>query len=147
MYRALLKKHLNSMTLALRQNIILLPEWLSCRTNSPTIPLWKRPAGNAPDKNAITYCLAVNYYSGEIAEGIPYRTEEKLYKQSIRYTKQDGLWSYDENYELPEVPGGTGPKPGYTDRVWRMNGKELTADSTVTSDTVTLTAASWRSLK
>ena len=89
--------------------------------------------------NTYTYPITVNYYSGETAEGNPYRTEEKLYKQSIRYTKQGDRWSYDENYVLPEVPGGAGPKPGYTDSVWMMNGKKLTVDSTVTSDTVTLT--------
>ncbi|MGN8896668.1 S-layer homology domain-containing protein [Flavonifractor sp. HCP28S3_F3] len=98
----------------------------------------KKAGGNTPDKNAITYSLTVSYYNGETAEGTPYCTEEKLYKQSIRYTKQGDLWSYDESYALPEVPGGAGPKPGYTDSVWMMNGKELTVDSTVTSDTVTL---------
>lgn len=100
----------------------------------------KKVEGNDPDKDSISYPMDVSFYAEENPSGEPYHTERKLYNQSIRYTEKGGLWSYDETYVLPEIPGGIDPQPGYQESVWMMNGKELTVDSKVTSDVATLRA-------
>lgn len=89
-------------------------------------------------ENAVTYPMDVQFKNGDdIVE-----TEHKLYKQYIQYEMDPdtGVWSRNTDYELPEIPGGIEPEPGYKGSVWIMDGKELTVNSKVTSDTVTLRA-------
>jgi uncharacterized repeat protein (TIGR02543 family) len=98
----------------------------------------KKAGGFSQDKDGITYPVTVSFYDKETASGSAYTTQEKLYKQSMRYVKQGELWSYDQSYALPTVPGGPA-QPGYTDSVWQMDGKTLTEDTKVTSTVVTMT--------
>ncbi len=97
-----------------------------------------KAGGLSYDKNSISYPLDVSFYKTETVQGTPIFIEKKLYNQSIRYIENGELWYYDDTYELPEIPGDVTPQPGYKDALWLMGGKELTLDSKVTSDTVTL---------
>ena len=100
----------------------------------------KKAGGLSSDKNSISYPLEVSFYKTETAQDSPLYEETKLYNQSVRYIENNGLWYYDDNYSLPEIPDDVKPQPGYTESVWIMDGKELTVNSKVTSDTVTLRA-------
>ena len=88
-------------------------------------------------KNAMTYPLDVEFKNGsEVVK----TQENKLFGQYIKYTWNDetGFWDFDENYELPEIPGYVEPEPGYKGSVWIMDGEELTVDSKVTDDEAVL---------
>ena len=100
----------------------------------------KKAGGLSSDKNSISYPLEVSFYITETAQGSPLYKEIKLYNQSVRYIEKNGLWYYDDTYDLPDIPDDVEPQPGYKESVWIMDGKELTVNSKVTSDTVTLRA-------
>lgn len=87
-------------------------------------------------ENAVTYPLDVKFMNGSDLV----TTELKLYNQYIQYELDEtkGIWQRNMDYELPDMPEGSEPQPGYKDSVWIMDGKELTVSSKVTSDTVTL---------
>lgn len=89
-------------------------------------------------ENAVTYPMDVQFKNGSATVA----TEHKLYKQYIQYewNASTGVWARNTDYKLPKIPGDIEPKPGYKGSIWTMDGKELTVDSKVTSDTVTLRA-------
>ncbi len=97
-----------------------------------------KAGGNQADIDTISYPIDVNFYESETATGSIKETQKKLYNQSICYVEDNGIWSFDESYTLPEISENVNIEEGYTKAIWIMNGKELTLNSNVTSDTVTI---------
>ena len=79
--------------------------------------------------NAVTYPMKVEFKD---ESGVVY-TQDKLFGQYIKYEldKDTGFWNFNDDYELPSIPGYVEPEPGYKDSVWMMDGNELTVDSKV----------------
>lgn len=82
--------------------------------------------------NAVTYPMKVEFKD----ESGVVDTQDKLFGQYIKYEldKDTGFWNFNDDYELPSIPGYVEPEPGYKDSVWMMDGNELTVDSKVTDD-------------
>lgn len=86
----------------------------------------------------LSYGVTLNF----VYNGTSIATEQKLYNNTARYVKKNSIWSLDKNYELPKPTGVPTPATGYYG-VWELDGKELTADSKISTtspaDTLTVT--------
>lgn len=84
----------------------------------------KRDHGLSHVNDNFTYPITVYFYD----DTTRIETQEKLYRQSIQYTKdeQTGFWEANTNYELPKVKDQSVS--------WYMNGKKLTTNSIVTTE-------------